>query len=105
MQLRDDDLEDRRGRHREDGADDAEQAAADQQRDDHRDRADADLPLHDLRHEDVVLELLLHAGRRSTTSSTFFSETVDATAIAGIAARIGPTIGIISPTAEISAST
>ena len=32
-------------------------------------------------------------------------DTVAATRIAGIAARIGPTIGIISPTAEMSAST
>ena len=46
-------------RHREDGARNAEQLAADQQRDDDRHRADADLARHDLRHQHVVLELLL----------------------------------------------
>ena len=43
--------------------------------------------------------------KKITTSRTFFSDTVAATAMAGIADSIGPTIGIISPIAEISAST
>src|SRR4051812_43852348 len=47
--LADDHLEDCRRRHREQRAEDAEQRAADEQRDDHRHRADADLALHDLR--------------------------------------------------------
>ena len=58
-QLVEDHLQHRRGRHGQQRADDAEQRSADQQRDDDRDRADADLPLHQLRHEQVVLELLL----------------------------------------------
>ena len=37
--------------------------------------------------------------KNTITSSTLLTETVAATAIAGIAARIGPTTGIISPTA------
>ena len=37
--------------------------------------------------------------------TTFFSDTDPATAMAGIAASTGPTIGISSPIAEISAST
>ena len=43
--------------------------------------------------------------KNTMTSSTFLSETLEATAIAGIAERIGPTTGISSPTPEISAST
>ena len=43
--------------------------------------------------------------RRSITNSTVFSEMLEATAIAGIAERIGPTTGISSPMPEISART
>ena len=52
-------LQDRRGRHGENRADDAEQRAADEQRDDDDHGADADLALHDLRDQHVVLQLLL----------------------------------------------
>jgi hypothetical protein len=83
---------------------DAEQVAADQQRHDHGDGADPDLAFHHLRDEDVVLDLLLH-DEEEITSSTFLNETDAATAIAGIADRTGPTIGISSPIPEISAST
>ena len=97
-------LDDRRGRHREDGADHAEQLAADAERDDHRDRAEADLTPHDLRHEHRVFELLLDDEEHGDADRQA-GETVAATRIAGIAERIGPTIGIISPMAEMSAST
>ena len=82
-----------------------EQRAADEQRDDHDDRADADLTRHHLGHEHVILELLLdeeeqrHAERRAP------GDTDSATATAGIAASSGPTTGIISPMPAISAST
>ena len=52
-------LKDRGRRHGENRAHDAEERSADQQRDDDEHRADADLPLHDLRHEQVVFKLLL----------------------------------------------
>src|SRR4051794_25974822 len=52
-------LEDCRRGHREQRAEDAEQRPADQQRDDHGHRADADLALHHLRYEQVVFDLLL----------------------------------------------
>ena len=43
--------------------------------------------------------------KKITTRRTFFSDTVAATATAGIAASTGPTIGISSPMPEINAST
>ena len=43
----------------ENRAHDSEQRAADQQRDDDEHRADAHLPLHDLRHEQMIFKLLL----------------------------------------------
>ena len=55
-----DDLHDRRSRNSEHGADDAEERAADKQRGDDDHRADANLPLHDLGNEQVILGLLLH---------------------------------------------
>ena len=84
--------------------DDAEQTAADQQRDDDRDGADADLPRM-IFGTSTWFSSCCCSTKKITTNSTFLHDTVDATAIAGIAARIGPTTGIISPTAEISAST
>ena len=98
-------LQDGGGRHGEDRAEDAEQVAADQQRDDHGHGADPDLPLHDLRHEHVVLELLLHDEEDDDAEHLLRATPSSATAIAGIAERIGPTTGIISPMPEISAST
>ena len=58
-QFVEDDLNHRRRGHREQSADDAEQRRADEERDEYRDRADADLLRHDLRHQHVVFELLL----------------------------------------------
>jgi hypothetical protein len=55
--LFDDHREQRRGGHRENRAGDAHQRPADEQRDHHRDRAHAHAALHDLRDEDVRLEL------------------------------------------------
>ena len=66
--------------------------------------ADADLALHDLGHEHVVLDLLLDE-EEDRDAERQRRRHVNATTMAGIAASIGPTIGIISPIAAISAST
>src|SRR5579862_5305509 len=52
-------LQDRRRRHRQHRPRDAEERSAEEQRDHDRYRGEADLALHELRDEDVRLELLL----------------------------------------------
>ena len=59
-QFVDDDSENRRRGNREDGAQQAPELAADEQRNDDGDRADADAALHDLGDENVGLELVQH---------------------------------------------
>src|SRR5207244_645998 len=56
--LLDDDRQNGGGGDGEDGADKSPQRAADEQRYHHRDRTDTDAPFHDLRYQDVRLELV-----------------------------------------------
>src|SRR5262245_62147234 len=53
-------LQDGGGRHSHDRSDDTQQVPADEERHDHGHGTHTHLTRHDLRHQDVILELLLH---------------------------------------------
>ena len=98
-------LDDGSTRNGEDGAQNAEELAADQQRNDDRHGADANLARHDFRYQDVVFELLLDHEEHDDEEGLVQARLTTRRAQRESAAKMGPTTGMSSPTPEINAST
>ena len=88
--------QDRRDRQREQRADDPVDLAAEQQREDHEQRVDAQRVAEDLRRDDVALDLLQARRTAAPTQTAVSGSWKSATRIGGSAPRNGPTYGISS---------